>query len=287
MRVEMVSPWDITVSEFNERKEEFNLGPLADSIEEQGVIQPPLVRPTDAEEYDYEVFVGQRRTLAAQGTVDEIPVIVMDADDTDALVKSISENVDAFRETVTGGDRALAITKLKKETGMTNVAVAAEFGVSEGMVRTWLDREHSDWEGTLIDPEYRGNENDIDVEKRQKVQGLDDRSIVNIRQSTGGGSEGEKVAVMAADKGLSQHDIQEVTQRVRRGADPEQAIEQVAEATSKSATAKTTHKSVHVDISVQNEQAKALRECAKDRATSENQVARDAIEDYLTREGYL
>ena len=59
-----------------------NLNDLANSIKERGVIQPIIVRKSNIENSKYEIIAGERRWLAAQKAgLNEIPVVVTDADD--------------------------------------------------------------------------------------------------------------------------------------------------------------------------------------------------------------
>ena len=71
-----------------------NLNDLANSIKERGVIQPIIVRKSNIENSKYEIIAGERRWLAAQKAgLNEIPVVVTDADDLKSLEFAIVENV--------------------------------------------------------------------------------------------------------------------------------------------------------------------------------------------------
>jgi len=65
---------------------------LLRSIQEKGVIQPVLVRPTDS---GYELIAGERRWRAAKElSIDQIPALVMkDIDDASSLEISLIENI--------------------------------------------------------------------------------------------------------------------------------------------------------------------------------------------------
>ncbi len=66
---------------------------LTSSIREKGVMQPLLVRPT-SEPNQFEIIAGERRWRASQKAgLHDIPVIVRDVDDKEALELAIIENV--------------------------------------------------------------------------------------------------------------------------------------------------------------------------------------------------
>ncbi|MFD0916727.1 ParB/RepB/Spo0J family partition protein [Pseudahrensia aquimaris] len=65
---------------------------LANSIAEHGIVQPILVRPKGQNRY--EVIAGERRWRAAQKAgLHEVPVVIRDVDDREALELAIIENV--------------------------------------------------------------------------------------------------------------------------------------------------------------------------------------------------
>lgn len=69
-----VGPYEVAVSDMNERRSSPVTNSIQKSIEQQGVIQPPLVRErddVDSAEVPYEAVVGQRRVLGAQATAGE------------------------------------------------------------------------------------------------------------------------------------------------------------------------------------------------------------------------
>jgi ParB family chromosome partitioning protein len=70
-----------------------HLEELTNSIREKGVMQPLLVRPTEDPNV-FEIIAGERRWRAAQRAgLHEVPVIVRDVDDKEALELAIIENV--------------------------------------------------------------------------------------------------------------------------------------------------------------------------------------------------
>ena len=91
-----VSIKDIVRNKFQPRKQ-FNkesLLELTNSIKEQGVIQPIVVRPDKSEKGKYEIIAGERRWLASQNAgLHEVPVVILNVDDVKSLEFAIVENV--------------------------------------------------------------------------------------------------------------------------------------------------------------------------------------------------
>jgi len=87
---------DIIRNKFQPRKN-FNkesLQELTNSIKEQGVIQPIVVRPDKSKEGKYEIIAGERRWLASQNAgLHEVPVVILNVDDVKSLEFAIVENV--------------------------------------------------------------------------------------------------------------------------------------------------------------------------------------------------
>jgi ParB family chromosome partitioning protein len=70
------------------------LAELADSIREKGLIQPILVRPRADSPGRYEIVAGERRWRAAQRAgLHEVPVVVRELGDAEALELALIENV--------------------------------------------------------------------------------------------------------------------------------------------------------------------------------------------------
>ncbi len=87
---------DIVPNKFQPRKnfEKENLEDLTNSIKERGVIQPIIVRKSNSDNSKYEIIAGERRWLAAkQAGLDDIPVVLTEADDLKSLEFAIVENV--------------------------------------------------------------------------------------------------------------------------------------------------------------------------------------------------
>ena len=87
---------DIVRNKFQPRKN-FNkdsLAELTNSIKEQGVIQPIIVRPSTSLDGKYEIIAGERRWLASQNAgLHEVPTVILNVDDVKSLEFAIVENV--------------------------------------------------------------------------------------------------------------------------------------------------------------------------------------------------
>ena len=87
---------DISRNKFQPRKtfDKENLQELTDSIREQGIIQPIVVRPDKNNAGKYEIIAGERRWLASQNAgLHEVPVVILNVDDVKSLEFAIIENV--------------------------------------------------------------------------------------------------------------------------------------------------------------------------------------------------
>tara|TARA_B100000586_G_C20091113_1_gene420131 strand:- start:77 stop:922 length:846 start_codon:yes stop_codon:yes gene_type:complete len=94
--VNKVSIKDLTRNELQPRKhfDKESLEELTNSIKEQGVIQPIVVRPNKLLEGKYEIIAGERRWLASQNAgLHEVPVVILNVDDVKSLEFAIVENV--------------------------------------------------------------------------------------------------------------------------------------------------------------------------------------------------
>jgi ParB family chromosome partitioning protein len=107
---------------------------LADSIREQGIVQPLIVR----EQPDHlELIAGERRWRAAQIVgLTEVPVILRVADDAAVLELALIENLQ--RENLNAIEEALGYSKLMSEFKLTQELVATKVGKSRAVVANAL-----------------------------------------------------------------------------------------------------------------------------------------------------
>ncbi|MBF1163664.1 MAG: ParB/RepB/Spo0J family partition protein [Dechloromonas agitata] len=108
-----------------------SLAELAASIKAQGIMQPILVRAIDktpgAERY--EIVAGERRWRAAQqANLAEVPVLVRDIPDEQALAMALIENIQ--RENLNPLEEAQGLQRLIDEFGLTHQQAADAVGRS-------------------------------------------------------------------------------------------------------------------------------------------------------------
>jgi len=87
---------DLVRNKFQPRKffNEEDLNDLANSIKERGVIQPIIVRKSNDDKSKFEIIAGERRWLASQKVgLNNVPVVITEADDLKSLEFAIVENV--------------------------------------------------------------------------------------------------------------------------------------------------------------------------------------------------
>ncbi len=111
-----------------------SLQELADSIKEQGIIQPLIVRKKGDR---FELIAGERRWRAAQiASLKEVPVILRDADDREVLELALIENLQ--RENLNPIEEALGYSELVSAFQMRQEDVATKVGKSRAVVANAL-----------------------------------------------------------------------------------------------------------------------------------------------------
>ena len=119
---------------------EEGLAELAESIREQGVLQPLIVRVvtlTGGDSKHYEIVAGERRWRAARlaGLV-TVPVMVRDLTDQSALAVALIENLQ--REDLNPVDQARSMSRLIEEFALTHDEIAKALGRSRAGVTNFL-----------------------------------------------------------------------------------------------------------------------------------------------------
>lgn len=119
-------------------RREFNdqaLAELSQSIEQQGVLQPIIVRPSN--ENGYEIVAGERRFRASkQAGLKTIPAIVRALDEKVMMQVAILENLQ--REDLTPLEEADAYQLMMDKLSMTQEKVAKELGKSRSYIANHL-----------------------------------------------------------------------------------------------------------------------------------------------------
>jgi ParB family chromosome partitioning protein len=121
------------------RMDEGALNELADSIREQGVLQPILVRAVAAHNGHarYEIIAGERRFRAAKlAGLDTVPVIVTEADDQKTAAIALIENLQ--REDLNPLEEAQGIHRLLQEFNFTHEQAAVAVSRSRSAVSNLL-----------------------------------------------------------------------------------------------------------------------------------------------------
>lgn len=108
---------------------------LAESIRQQGVMQPIIVRPIA--ESRYEIIAGERRWRATQlAGLDRVPAIIRDVPDEAAVAMALIENIQ--RENLNAMEEAIALQRLQDEFELTQQEVAQAVGKSRSTVTNLL-----------------------------------------------------------------------------------------------------------------------------------------------------
>lgn len=126
-------------SEFQPRRyfDPSALKALVDSIRTKGVLEPILVRANEEAPDRYEIIAGERRWRAAQAAgLHEVPVIVKQLDDREALEIALIENLQ--REDLTAVEEAEGYRRLMDQFGRTQEDLAQDIGKSRSHVANTL-----------------------------------------------------------------------------------------------------------------------------------------------------
>lgn len=138
----MVSTSTLPINEIVPNKEqprktfdETALQELADSISQHGVLQPLLVRPLA--NGAYQLVAGERRWRASRlAQLKEVPVIIKELSDTEAMEIAIIENLQ--REDLNPIEEAEGLQSLIDKCGYTQEEVAASVGKSRPAIANAL-----------------------------------------------------------------------------------------------------------------------------------------------------
>lgn len=114
---------------------EKDLEELAESIRENGIIQPLIV--AELENGQYELVAGERRLRASKKAgLEQVPVVVKRATDREKMIMSIIENVQ--RSDLNCVEEALAYYQLMTEYKLTQEDVAKKLGKERSTVANFL-----------------------------------------------------------------------------------------------------------------------------------------------------
>lgn len=182
---------EIRPNPYQPRKEfdQTGLEELANSIKENGVFQPVLVRKSVS---GYELVAGERRLRATKlAGVKEIPVIIKDFNDKEMMEISLLENIQ--RKDLTPIEEALAYDQMIKKLSYTQDQLAKRLGKSRANITNMLrllslpnEVQNLVSKGKLSYGQARTllslekEEQIIDLAKRTVQEGLSVRELENL-----------------------------------------------------------------------------------------------------------
>ena len=117
--------------------DETKLEELSKSIKQNGIIQPIAVRKNNSSSEPYEIVAGERRWLAAQKAgLHEVPITILDLNDSETLEVAIVENIQ--REDLNIVEEARGYKRLNEE-----------FSYDQDKIATMMSRSRSHISNTL------------------------------------------------------------------------------------------------------------------------------------------
>lgn len=129
--IELIKPNPLQPRKFFDPK---NLGELADSIKESGLLQPIIVIP---ENDQYKIIVGERRWRAAQQAgLEKIPVLIRNLEEEKQIEASLTENIQ--REDLNPLEIAQAFQKMIDLLHYSQAEVAEKVGKDRASVTNYI-----------------------------------------------------------------------------------------------------------------------------------------------------
>jgi len=117
------------------------LGELVESIQARGILQPLLARPHPRLPDQYQIIAGERRWRAAQQAgLHEVPVLVRDLSDQDAMSASLVENLQ--RQDLNPIEESEGFRRLMDEFGLTQESLSVAVGKSRSHIANTLRLLH-------------------------------------------------------------------------------------------------------------------------------------------------
>ncbi len=168
---------------------------LAQSIRQRGIIQPIVVRPAPRGS-GYQIIAGERRWRAAQrAALHEVPVIVREFEDSEALEIALIENVQ--REDLNPVEEAEAYHRLTEEFGHSQKAVAALVDKSRSHVANLMRL--------------------LDLPQPVREMILQDRLQMGHARALIGHDDAEALALRTEKEGLTVRDVERLVRNARDG----------------------------------------------------------------------
>ena len=117
--------------------DEEKLNELSESIKKNGIIQPSAVRKNRFSSEPYEIVAGERRWLAAQKAgLHEVPITILDLNDSETLEVAIVENIQ--REDLNIVEEARGYKRLNEEFGYDQDKIAIMMSRSRSHISNTL-----------------------------------------------------------------------------------------------------------------------------------------------------
>jgi len=275
---EEIDPNELKIDPVNERVS--NVNPhseegesLQESIQQQGVLEPVVVRKKDG---DFLVIAGQRRTLAAQAAgVDQIPVRIMEMDDSEARLASITENAEQYKKEVPKGDRAQSVKELV-DSGLSPSTIADRMGATEPTIRRWLEPALEYWENTDFAATSNGDSDD-DL-------GPDDISLEAmrvIRKNTSDKKQRERVAKKVVEKNVKNKLVKAASKRSNNSDNFEDKLDKIIR------SLESNESTVRKETYFTKDYATKLENIAKSRGINEKQVIEELAKERMDNIKYM
>lgn len=165
------------------------LDELANSIRASGLLQPILIRPAGDR---YQLVAGERRWRAAnKAGLENVPAVVREIDDAEALELALAENL--MREALNPLEVARAYDQLQREFQLTHEQIAERLGVNRTTVTNTLRL-------LGLPPEVQA------LLMEGKISAGHARALLAVP-----GSEGQaKLAALVVEKGLSVRNLEKI-----------------------------------------------------------------------------
>lgn len=274
------------VGESNVRKTIGDITELKLSIQEQGILEPLLVRPLKNR---FEVVIGSRRLEAAKSLgLKKVPVIIKQMNDTEALSHSLVENIQRNDlELEEEAEGVMKLMKLDPKRFSNAKAVAKILGRSESSIRELLDayeltfnlREKGMNIHTVRSPseEQRKRAEAIPLKHTELVARA--LKTAEVRRLSSREFDRKVPEIMRAIAPLAEQDARRVVDRFKMF--PEKTVETIKE----EALAKQTGVSIKVYFAPKI--GRTLNQAAEERDISEEELVSIAVEEWLVSKGYL
>ncbi len=110
---------------------------LVESIKEQGIIQPLIVRHLNEENEQFEIIAGERRWRAAKSIgLLKVPVVVKNVDDQTVALYSLIENIQ--RDALNPLEEAGGYKNLINEFNLSHAELAKKLGLPRSTISNYL-----------------------------------------------------------------------------------------------------------------------------------------------------